>query len=104
MFYQIPTGLILELTGPLLKGSWNLVTTVIIRVTRLITPIKVLITLLTKSHDPPSMRCQRYRGVLQSKEPAMLQDNPTWRIMGLRNLKGSLRGSLKGSKGIYRGV
>ena len=24
--------------------------------------------------------------------------------MGLSNLKGSLRGSLKGSKGIYRGV
>ena len=37
-----------------LKGSWDLVTTVIIRVTILITPIKVLITLLTKSHDPPS--------------------------------------------------
>ena len=31
-----------------LKGSWDLVTRVIIRVT------KVLITLLTKSHDPPS--------------------------------------------------
>ena len=39
----------------LLKGSWDLVTRVIIRVTILITPIKVLITLLTKSHDPPSM-------------------------------------------------
>ena len=38
----------------LLKGSWDLVTRVIIRVTILITPIKVLITLLTKSHDPPS--------------------------------------------------
>ena len=38
----------------LLKGSWDLVTGVIIRVTILITPIKVLITLLTKSHDPPS--------------------------------------------------
>ena len=37
-----------------LKGSWDLVTRVIIRVTILITPIKVLITLLTKSHDPPS--------------------------------------------------
>ena len=37
-----------------LKGSWDLVTGVIIRVTMLITPIKVLITLLTKSHDPPS--------------------------------------------------
>ena len=35
---------------PLLKGSWDLVTRVIIRVTILITPIKVLITLLTKSH------------------------------------------------------
>ena len=38
----------------LLKGSWDLVTRVIIRVTILITPIKVLITLLTKFHDPPS--------------------------------------------------
>ena len=38
----------------LLKGSWDLVTRVIIRVTILITPIQVLITLLTKSHDPPS--------------------------------------------------
>ena len=39
---------------PLLKGSWDLVTRVIIRVTILITPIKVIRTLLTKSHDPPS--------------------------------------------------
>ena len=38
----------------ILKGSWDLVTRVIIRVAILITPIKVLITLLTKSHDPPS--------------------------------------------------
>ena len=38
----------------ILKGSWDLVSRVIIRVTILITPIKVLITLLTKSHDPPS--------------------------------------------------
>ena len=38
----------------LLKGSWDLVTRVIIRVTILITPIKVVITLLPKSHDPPS--------------------------------------------------
>ena len=38
----------------LLKGSWDLVTGVIIRVTILITPIKVLITSLTKSRDPPS--------------------------------------------------
>ena len=36
----------------LLKGSWGLVTRVIIRVTILITSAKVLITLLTKSHDP----------------------------------------------------
>ena len=41
----------------LLRGSWDLVTGV--KVTMLIisyltTPIKVLITLLTKSHDPPS--------------------------------------------------
>ena len=41
--------------GPVLKGSWDLVTRVIIRVTILVTPIKVLITLLTKSHDPPSI-------------------------------------------------
>ena len=34
--------------------GWDLVTRVIIRVTILITPMKVLITLLTKSHDPPS--------------------------------------------------
>ena len=39
----------------LLKGSWDLVTRVIIRVAILITPIKILITLLTKSLDPPSM-------------------------------------------------
>ena len=38
----------------LLKGSWDLVTRVIIRVTILITPIKVIITYLTKSHDPQS--------------------------------------------------
>ena len=37
-----------------LKGSWNLATRVIIRVTILIALIKVLTTLLTKSHDPPS--------------------------------------------------
>ena len=39
---------------PLLKGSWDLVTGVIIRITIHITPIKVLITLLTQSRDPPS--------------------------------------------------
>ena len=38
----------------LLKGSWDLVTRVIPRVAILITPIKVPITLLTKSHEPPS--------------------------------------------------
>ena len=38
----------------LLKGSWDLVTTVIVKVTILITPIEVLRTSLTKSHDPPS--------------------------------------------------
>ena len=38
----------------LLRGSWDLVTRVIIKVTTLITPLRVLITLLTKSHDPPS--------------------------------------------------
>ena len=36
--------------GAVLKGSWGLVTRVIIRVTILMTPNKVLITLLTKSH------------------------------------------------------
>ena len=46
--------------GPhvILKGSWDLVTRVIIKVTilieKLITPIKALITILTKSHDPLS--------------------------------------------------
>ena len=39
---------------PVLKGSWDLVSRVITGVTILITPRKVLITLLTKSHDPPS--------------------------------------------------
>ena len=42
----------------LLRGSWDLVTRVIIKVTTLITPLRVLITLLTKSHDPPSRACQ----------------------------------------------
>ena len=37
----------------ILKGSWDLVTRVIKKVV-LITPIRVLITLLTKSPDPPS--------------------------------------------------
>ena len=39
----------------ILKGSWDLVTRVIIRVTILITTIEALITLLSKSHDPPSI-------------------------------------------------
>ena len=42
----------------LLSGSWDLVTRVIIKITALITaynnPFRVLITLLAKSHDPPS--------------------------------------------------
>ena len=38
----------------ILKGSWDLVSRVITKVTILITPIRGLITLLTKSHDPPS--------------------------------------------------
>ena len=38
-----------------LRGSWDLVTRGIIKVTTLITPLRVLITLLTKSHDPPSL-------------------------------------------------
>ena len=41
--------------GTLLKGSWDLVTRVINKVTILRTPIRVLVTLLTKSPDPPSM-------------------------------------------------
>ena len=44
-----------------LKGSWDLVTGVIIRVTILITTIKVLITLLTKSHDPPRSHLHLHR-------------------------------------------
>ena len=47
-------GLTALQTG-LLKGSWDLVSRVIIRVTILITPIyKGLITLFTKFHDAPS--------------------------------------------------
>ena len=45
---------------PVLKGLWDLVTTVINKVTILITtynPNTVLITLLTKSPDPPSTTC-----------------------------------------------
>ena len=37
-----------------LRGSWDLVTRVIMKVTTRITPLRVLITLLAKSHDPPS--------------------------------------------------
>ena len=37
--------------GAVLKGSWNLVSKVITKVAILITPIRGLITLLTKSHD-----------------------------------------------------
>ena len=44
-----------HLERSLLKGSWDLVARAIIRVTILIAPIQVLITLLAKSHDPPSM-------------------------------------------------
>ena len=43
-----------QLWESLLGGSWDLVTRVISKVTLLITSIRVLITLLTKSHDPPS--------------------------------------------------
>ena len=45
------------LTIGILRGSWDLVTGVIIMVTTLITPLRVLITVLTKSHDPPSKLC-----------------------------------------------
>ena len=44
-----------------LRGSWDLVTRVIIKVTTLITPLRVLITLLTKSHEPPSISGLSYR-------------------------------------------
>ena len=40
----------------ILKGPSGIAITVIIKVTILITPMKVLITILTKSHDPPSRR------------------------------------------------
>ena len=59
--YVGPSGLIKgRLSGlrkGLLKGSWDLVTRVIKKVTIHIityTPLKLLITILTKSHDPPS--------------------------------------------------
>ena len=47
----------------LLKGSWDLVTRVISKVTILISPINVVITLLTKSHDPLSSVCVLCCGV-----------------------------------------
>ena len=57
--------------GFVLRGSWDFVTRVIIKVTTLITPLRVLITLLTRSHDPPSkvlsMRCFS-KGVLVSRQ------------------------------------
>ena len=60
--------------GPsLLKGSWDLATRVIIRVTILITPIKVLITLLTKSHDPPSRLQRGTRSVARGSLEAPLR-------------------------------
>ena len=40
--------------APLHGGSWDFVTRVINSVTILITPIRVLMTSCTKSHDPPS--------------------------------------------------
>ena len=44
----------------ILRGSWDLVTRVIIKVTILIiiliTPLRALITVLTMSHDPPSIQ------------------------------------------------
>ena len=42
--------------GPhsILGGSWDLVTRVIIKA------LRVLVTLLTKSHDPPSVACTAY--------------------------------------------
>ena len=43
----------------LLGGSWDLVNKVINKVTILITPVKALITLLTKSHDPLSRLLNR---------------------------------------------
>ena len=43
------------------RGSWDLVTRVISKVTILISPIKVVITLLTKSHDPLSRAVRGFR-------------------------------------------
>ena len=46
-----------ESPNPLLKGSWDLVTELVIRQLYsylLTTPLRRLISLLTKSHDPPS--------------------------------------------------
>ena len=60
----------------LLKGSWDLVTWVIIRATILITPIKVVVTLLTKSHDPPSRSQQHGAGASAPSPPPSSQDFP----------------------------
>ena len=60
----------------ILKGSWDLVTRVIIRVTILITPSKILITLLTKSHDPPSS--------LPSKADQLHLSAHIWTMLGSR--------------------
>ena len=71
-----------------LKGSWDLVTGVIIRVTMLITPIKVLITLLTKSHDPPSRVW--YLGLRSSAAAGLeFRDFRAINVKGLRTLASS---------------
>ena len=62
----------------LLGGSWDLVNKVINKVTILITPVKALITLLTKSHDPlSSMTPHRGIGVQgRYKQPATKYQPP----------------------------
>ena len=60
---------------PLLKGSWDLATGVKNKVTILIithNPIKVLITLLTKSHNPPSKLQKLRPGLLNPSKPSSL--------------------------------
>ena len=71
---------------------------VITKVTILITPVKVLITLLTKSHDPPSTS-------LRFKEkPIKIREAPSVRGLTQNRLpfKGVYKGCYKGST--YKGT
>ena len=58
--FKCSVGLVTKdshIQGCLLEGSWDLVTRVVNQitfVTRLITPVRALTTLLAKSPDPPS--------------------------------------------------